>query len=650
MSKKDRTEIVPNEARGQNCREEEQAEPAYEVGQWFWLTTDSWRGKKVRWMGCIVEVGSNYVELEGARDEHDSSPSARVHLDEAPKRLEREENPDGIIGERVAFHQDRMNKLIEEAKQLTGSLSIPSLEGNRTAREEATALATIDPQVSYDKYKKDLVKAKDKTLPEIFKKVEAEAKMAKSWMSANIIPMMANANRMHKSIRQIEDRIFNIELYAGLTEQVVQIRDGHPAAMQESLHVMQRRHYMDEECLVAYEAGGMSFKDVKAFDKWMAKDQNLGRLMPHPRCVLSVKVRRFKREYESEEQSLSDFVSLWWESEKEEETFLYLKNGEQLFRMSSKYDFGDKLFPDMEAAKPTDKAWIQKSGFSVRRIVGDHEYQDLLERRGRWEKEVEEKKKTTPESDWWRMDRWTEENPDDFVPFDETSVLYDDALEMRAREMIAHNRIGLIIQGLLDRSPVFHPHPPWRIWDEAGFQLALKLVYDQSRALVAGEKPDFEAYRARLNASITEGTATVGQREAWLRHEAKKENRRRASDYRLSSMERSRSLVRYAPWDNKGPGIVDRVESFVKKSGKCVYKWEKERRFRPSRYHQDETPVKIAFTATTKDLLNADAYQPGDFKQFFNDPRTREEYVKWAPYLLAAEDYKAGKRKVGETK
>ncbi len=45
-------------------------------------------------------------------------------------------------------------------------------------------------------------------------------------------------------------------------------------------------------------------------------------------------------------------------------------------------------------------------------------------------------------------------------------------------------------------------------------------------------------------------------------------------------------------------------------------------------------------------LFNVDAYTPGDYKQFFEDPRTRAEYLKWAPFLLTAEDYHAGKRKV----
>lgn len=41
------------------------------------------------------------------------------------------------------------------------------------------------------------------------------------------------------------------------------------------------------------------------------------------------------------------------------------------------------------------------------------------------------------------------------------------------------------------------------------------------------------------------------------------------------------------------------------------------------------------------------AYTPGDFHLFYDDPRTRADYLKWAPYLLAAEDFHAGKRELG---
>jgi hypothetical protein len=41
-------------------------------------------------------------------------------------------------------------------------------------------------------------------------------------------------------------------------------------------------------------------------------------------------------------------------------------------------------------------------------------------------------------------------------------------------------------------------------------------------------------------------------------------------------------------------------------------------------------------------LFNVSGYKPGDYKQFYIDPRSREKYLKWAPLLLAAEEWHAG--------
>ena len=49
-------------------------------------------------------------------------------------------------------------------------------------------------------------------------------------------------------------------------------------------------------------------------------------------------------------------------------------------------------------------------------------------------------------------------------------------------------------------------------------------------------------------------------------------------------------------------------------------------------------------------LFNVSAYKPGDFHMFFDDPRTREEYLEWAPLLLSAEEYHAGRMKVGSSR
>ncbi len=52
-----------------------------------------------------------------------------------------------------------------------------------------------------------------------------------------------------------------------------------------------------------------------------------------------------------------------------------------------------------------------------------------------------------------------------------------------------------------------------------------------------------------------------------------------------------------------------------------------------------------SLTVRMSSLLNVSAYQKGDYKQFFQDPRTRAHYLKWAPLLLAAEDFVCGTSK-----
>ncbi len=65
---------------------------------------------------------------------------------------------------------------------------------------------------------------------------------------------------------------------------------------------------------------------------------------------------------------------------------------------------------------------------------------------------------------------------------------------------------------------------------------------------------------------------------------------------------------------------------------------------RPGWNMRDQSNIPVHIWCSTKKLFNVDAYKRGDFKQFYLDPRTRVDYLKWAPFLLAAEDFKRKKR------
>ncbi len=609
-----------------------------EVGQWFWVKRDK-KDDRGRWLGCVIAIGSNYVELDGP-----TGGPERIHFDRLESRCTRETNPDAVIDGQVDAARGRVVELMEEVRSLTARLAVSGGPEIGTG-EECQALAVATEGRSYAEYSKALVKAKKEDLPELFKKIEESNRSMAAWMSAKVIPLKAEAEGMRGVIEKIEDRVFNVELYAGLVEQVVLCQDGEPAPMTEKIRLLQRRHYMDEECLAQYEVGGMDIGSIEKFDRWICKKPNRDRLLPFPRCVVAFRVRREAKWREG--WSLSDFINIFHMQEADKTTFLYMRNGDRIYRLETQIEFGEQLFPDIRQLQPNDAVWanVWSSGH-IKEIISEGEY---LEKKRKWEETEAERLRRYAEAkkgDKWQFQSRTWPDLDDYSPFNWTNVYYDDISAEIQGKLKKHNRVALVLQGILDRSPVFHPHPPWQIWTEEGFRRALEPVYDDSFALSSGPPPDFEAYRKRLNLQLKPGCVTIGQQDFWERHEAEKENRRRESDGRNRG--HHYEVQHYKPYGNPGPGDLARPVS-VNKLGKCAYEWSRRRQTETWKHGYGD-PIPVRFEVPARKLLCADAYESGDFRQFFDDPRTRADYLKWTPFLLEAEEYKAGNRKVGPEK
>jgi len=401
-------------------------------------------------------------------------------------------------------------------------------------------------------------------------------------------------------------------------------------------------------------AGGREVRDLQAFDAWRAKPKNTGRVRPRRRCVVAFRVRRAAKERAPGEDvsgMLWAFVKTRLERQ-DELTFLYFRNGDRLYRMSTRMEFPERLFGD-RGFEVTERMWARMSGSLVRQVITHREYTSKL-------KEIEANlaamarlRELHPDVHYFgckeapdharrayrRLELSTHESfereHEEFTP---RSVYFDEIkahLGERARET---NRIAVILQGLLDRSDVFAPHPPAELWTAEGFGAAVELVHDASRALDPGEEPpDFEAYRAACNASIEEGSVVMGQQKHWVRHMVERFDRDERRAWRGHMSDDMK-----IPRGNPGPGRVARVERFHPRARRCRFTWLRKK----ARWPHEKTPA--SFTIEADRLFNLDAYAPGDYLKFFADHRTRARYLKWAPLLLTAEDYHAGKVEVRE--
>ncbi len=601
------------------------------VGEWFWIKDSSGGGRR---LGCAVRIGTNYVKIECVgRHEY------RVHFRDFWKECERELDPQTHIDKQSLHYKREIDRITSDIKELTATLGLApaALPGGG---EQVAALATQNGNGAVGEYKTALVKAKDVTLPALFEEIKEASASLSVWLAASMIPLKAQADDLKPLIEAVESRIFNVELYAGLVETVEQISDGAPASIGERVHLMQRRAYMDEECLADYQHGGMDFDGIKEFDAWLVKPHNRDRILPFPRCLIAFQVRR--KEKEREAINIGDFIRISEEKEMDKATFLYMRNGERVYRLQTAIDFGARLFPDLGAPEVgSEKVYAEIWGESVRQIISAGAYDEMVKKEKDHETYIAHVRKTKPKKDHFSLigNGWGYCESQKFQEFTPDSVFYDEIEKTIQADIEAHNRLVIVLQGLMDRSPVFHPHPKFSLWKGEDFKAAFELVYDDSRTFTAGEKPDFEAFRKALNEKLCVGCVTVGQEDFWELDEGRRESNRLDNDWRTKTHYRPE---RWTPLGNPGPGLIAQVAAYSKRTGVCRFEWERERVNRKYTSQSETLPCSLRVPAPS--LLNVSAYVPGMYKQFFNDPRTRADYMKWAPLLLAAEEWHAGNK------
>lgn len=637
-------------------------------GQWYWVKDTQYKNgahEDYTWFGCCIHVGSNYLEVQAPPTKTGSYSSKRIHFDDFWTKLTFEPEHERVLAEKVAEAQGHSRSLMEQIRELTSRLGLQS----QTAKIGSTpapdaggnTLMVMSGTENLGGYKTDLIKAKEETLPELFKNLKGWNEQVARWMSADAMSLEVSLSPMKATIAEIEGRIFNISLYAGLTESAAMARDGEPADINEKLHVMQTRLYMDEECLMYYEAGGMEFDDVHGFDEWLARDENFHRLLPFPRCAVAFRVRRNEKERESGGTMLSAYINMQ-KAMDDKKTFLYVRNGDQLWWIETDINFGENLFPDQAVFDPLRPMMVRMDSF--KRFEGQITLEDYADRvaaaeeakikHEAWvlENTLEDYKAEHGGNGWgyrspyqsrdgrgWVVPGDSDFDPKSWQPMDPSHLYFDDYMAEKKAQIEQYNRIALIIQGLFDRSLCLHPHHPVRLWDHNSFGRSVELVYDGNATLYSGEKPDILAYFKGLNAQIDGNSIVMGQEVIWARREAERENEKRRRSWRNRG---DKELTSYHPYGDPGPGYIGPMSEWKARSRKAIFRWERETQKYDRRIH-DYAKAPCTISVDAELLFNVSAYKPGDFKQFFNDRRTRHEYLKWAPRLLAAEDYHAGK-------
>lgn len=627
-----------------------------ELGDWYWFKCDE---DKDETLWCVTKIGSNFAEL--SYPFADGTTERRVHFDQWAERCRHEANPQTWFDLWASEEKKSIRRINQEIHDICARLGV-SPDNKRIGDGTNTSnLAVVSSATNADDYKTALIKAQKDDLPALFEQVKVHSGELKRWLRASSLSLTAQCGDMKETIGVVNDRIFMVSVYAGLAEKAALVRDGKPAEMGEKLRLMQGKLFMDEECLLNYSIGGMEFKDISEFDGWIANPENADRILPFQRCIVAFQVRRNEKERSGDGTLQTAWINFEL-AQDDKRTFLYIRNGESLYRLDTELEFGDELFADKNEFVFEQMMVSRGSGHQTMTM---REYDDRVVRHQEKMRKHRAEKKLYEIMNK-KFKEWKESNPDadesesgidgkfrsfcgpylseDFRPKDwsvlnDSNVYLDDINDRIRKQANEYNKISTMIQGLLDRSEILHPHPPVKLWTPKGFEQFIELIYDHDRTLFDGaEPPSWEAYKSKCGESIGIGSVVFGQHDIWYAS-LPRETRRNDRGY---------SSGTYVPYiyteGNPGPGEIAVVTEVSKRTKKVTFRWKQTRWIhRASRWENSgNRTYDRSISVPCDQLFNISAYKPGDYKNFFNDPRTRQQYIKWANLLLTAEEYHAG--------
>lgn len=115
----------------------------------------------------------------------------RIGMDDFHARCKPELAARVFIDVQIGKHRDQVRQLMGKIRDLCHRLGVPMRQALAAQESSSSALAVAHSVDAVKKYKEALVKAKEKSLPELFAKVKEQHKKMATWMKAELIPVHA---------------------------------------------------------------------------------------------------------------------------------------------------------------------------------------------------------------------------------------------------------------------------------------------------------------------------------------------------------------------------------------------------------------------------------------------------------------------------
>jgi hypothetical protein len=217
--------------------------------------------------------------------------------------------------EGFAKRQDRIAELMEGLNQigarqdrlLLETSAVPCIAGpGEEEQAEPEPVAPLEPTGLIKPQASDPVKFAHnlkivKTqLAYTQKLINRRQKELSFWLKEQKMILAEKVQALTKHVEMASEAIYMLNVYMGKDEEFVRIRNGKRAPEDTKVAIRQLILYMDEETAAAEDwakDGGMDFKNVKEFDEWLCKPENLQQVLPEEKGIIAFRPRREEKEY-----------------------------------------------------------------------------------------------------------------------------------------------------------------------------------------------------------------------------------------------------------------------------------------------------------------------------------------------------------------
>jgi hypothetical protein len=239
------------------------------------------------------------------------------------------------VEERYMHKYTPWSGTLEELKEQARKMMLGEIPKEKPAGEQnPQGLMSFDKE-TFTTLKRDLVLRNQE--------MKSKMTMMKALLENKMYQLRQVIEPLQAEIARVTKIIWTIELYLGIREDIELIQDGKEASIDEPIHFMQERLYMDEE-VGDPTNDGLDFNNIEDFFQWLKKFNeyfqyhNYKLLLPYEKSVRIMKVRRNDKNY-------NDPWVNFRMNQLNEITVLLIRNGERIYCIQTDMDFGDKLFP-----------------------------------------------------------------------------------------------------------------------------------------------------------------------------------------------------------------------------------------------------------------------------------------------------------------